>query len=490
MQAYQELEARFKRISGLSGASAILGWDQAVMMPKGGNEARGEQLAVLNGLAHEMTTASETADLIDNACQEQLETWQQRNLQEISRTYKRATALDNQLVEAMTRATNACEMKWRDARANDDFAGFAPSLNEVVELTKESAERLGEVLDLKSYDALLEKFQPGLKREDIDRLFEPLSERLPGMIDNVLAKQTPALTPTGPFPIEKQRELAKALMSQIGFDFDHGRLDESTHPFCGGVPGDHRITTRYNEDEIVSSLMGVLHETGHALYEAGLPKAWTSQPVGHASGMAAHESQSLLVEMQACRSRHFLAYLSKQLVEAFGAQPALEVDNLTRLYTKVERGVIRVDADELTYPLHIVLRYQLEQAMIEGDLKVKDLPDAWRDGMQSMLAIRPKTDRVGVLQDIHWPVGAIGYFPSYTVGAILGAQLFKAAKVALPGLLDFIEEGDFAPLMGWLQKHVHGLGSSVDFDGLVQGASGKALSTDDFFEHLQSRYDA
>ena len=490
MQAYQALEARFRRISGLAGASAILNWDQAVMMPRGANAVRGEQMAVLGGLIHEITTAAETGELIARAHEEagELDGWQAANLGEIERVYRRATALDGKLVEAIARATNNCEMAWREAREKDDFAGLEPRLAEVVELARESAKRLGEVLALTPYDACLESFQPGLGRQTIEALFAPLEERLPGMIDDALARQQPPVEPKGPFALERQRELARSLMERIGFDFDHGRLDESAHPFCGGVPGDHRLTTRYRENEIVSALMGVLHETGHALYEAGLPRAWVHQPVGEARGMAAHESQSLLMEMQACRSPQFIGFMGERLKHAFADQQAFEPANLVRLYSRVERGLIRVDADELTYPLHIVLRFRLERLLIEGDLAVSDLPGAWNDGMQELLGRRPDTDRDGVMQDIHWPIGAFGYFPSYTVGAVLAAQLFKAARAATPDLLDHIAEGDFAPLLGWLREHVHGRASSVSFDELVETATGKPLGVEDFLAHLEQRY--
>ena len=488
MQAYRALEARFERIAGLSGASAILGWDQAVMMPRGSNATRGEQLAVLSGIVHELTIASETGELIAAAGEEPLEGWQARNLAEIRRVHAHATALDGKLVEALTRATNDCEMTWREARGQDDFASLAPSLGKVVELTREAGRQLGVALGCAAYDALLEKFQPGLGRAQIDGLLLPLGERLPGMIDDASARQTAPLEPQGPFAIDKQRALARRLMGEIGFDFDRGRLDESTHPFCGGVPGDHRITTRYDEREIVSSLMGVLHETGHALYEAGLPGDWTRQPVGAARGMAAHESQSLLMEMQACRSPAFLRYLSGLLAETFGQQEAFSPANLERLYTRVERGLIRVDADELTYPLHILLRYRLEQALVAGDLAVADLPAAWNDGMAELLGRRPDSDREGVLQDIHWPVGAFGYFPSYTVGAVLAAQLFAAAREAVPDLMERIARGDFSALLAWLRENVHSKASSVDLDQLVQGATGHPLTADAFLAHLESRY--
>ena len=487
---YTTLEQRFKRLADLGGAASVLNWDQAAIMPKGGNAARGEQLAALGGVVHEMLVSTETLDLIEAARAAPLDDWQAANLALIERRYVRATALPQDLVEARARATNACEMAWRQARADNDFQGLRPHLEEVLRLTREAAVLEGRRLGLEPYAALLDQFQPGLDETTIDVLFEPLETRLPGMIDDALARQAAPLAPQGPFPVAGQKALAQQLMGQIGFDFTHGRLDESTHPFCGGTPTDIRITTRYDEREVVSSLMGVLHETGHALYEAGLPATWRGQPVGESHGMAIHESQSLIIEMQACRSPSFLRYLSSRLIETFGDQSALAPENLVRLYTHVEKGCIRVDADELTYPLHIVLRYRLEKALIRGDLALGDLPGAWNDGMRELLGITPPDDGQGCLQDIHWPVGAFGYFPNYTLGALLAAQLFQAAEQALPGLMAAIEAGDFTPLRDWLREQVHARASSMAMRPLVEAATGAPLATDAFLAHVEARYGA
>jgi carboxypeptidase Taq len=488
MSAYVALERRLKRLADLGGAAAVLNWDQAAVMPKGGNTARGEQLAALGGIMHEILTSAETADLIATARGEPLDAWQAANLALAERRYTRATALPQDLVEAKARATTACEMAWRQARADDDYPSLRPHLEEVLRLTREAATLEGEKLRLDAYAALLDQFQPGLDEATIDRLFAPLQDRLPALVDNALARQTAPERPQGPFPIDRQKALARELMQGIGFDFDHGRLDESTHPFCGGTPTDIRITTRYDESETVSALMGVLHETGHALYEAGLPAAWRGQPVGESHGMAIHESQSLIVEMQACRSPGFLRYLSGRLVETFGHQPAFEPDNLIRLYTRVEKGLIRVDADELTYPLHIVLRYRLEKALIKGALDLRDLPAAWHDTMRELLGITPPNDRLGCLQDIHWPVGAFGYFPNYTLGALLAAQLFQAAERAVPDLESAIGRGDFATLRRWLRANVHEKASSLPMQALVREAAGEPLGTEAFLAHIEGRY--
>lgn len=488
MSAYVALEQRLKRLADLGGAAAVLNWDQAAVMPKGGNVARGEQLAALGGVCHEILTASATAELIEQAKGEPLDAWQAANLRLIEDRYTRATALPQSLVEARARATNTCEMAWRQARADNDYPSLRPHLEEVLRLTREAAAREGEKLGLDPYAALLDQFQPGLDEPTIDRLFKPLQDQLPALIENRLATQPKAEKPQGPFPKARQKALAEDLMARIGFDFDHGRLDESTHPFCGGTPTDIRITTRYDENETVSALMGVLHETGHALYEAGLPEPWRGQPVGSSHGMAIHESQSLIIEMQACRSPAFLRYLSGRLEETFGPQPAFAADNLIALYTHVEKGLIRVDADELTYPLHIVLRYRLEKALLEGDLDLKDLPAAWNDTMQELLGIAPPSDRDGCLQDIHWPVGAFGYFPNYSLGALLAAQLFQAAERRCPDLMAGIEAGDFTLLRQWLRTNIHEKASSLPMQALIAEATGAELGPAAFLAHVEGRY--
>jgi carboxypeptidase Taq len=323
-------------------------------------------------------------------------------------------------------------------------------------------------------------------------LFAELRAFQPDLLGRVLERQRkgPAPLPLdGPFPTDAQRRLGEELIRIIGFDFHHGRLDVSAHPFTGGTADDVRITTRYDEADFARALMGVLHETGHALYEAGLPRDWRHQPVGNARGMVLHESQSLLMEMQACRGRSFIDFAAPRMRAAFGKSgPAWDADNIHRIYTRVAPGFIRVDADEVTYPLHIVLRYRLERAMLAGDLALADLPGAWNDGMKELLGIVPPDDSLGCLQDIHWPDGSIGYFPTYTLGALAAAQLFAAARKAVLGLLESIGKGDFAPLLGWLRVNVHGKGSIAGTDEILAEATGSPLAVSAFKAHLESRY--
>jgi carboxypeptidase Taq len=492
MSAYAELEQRFARIAKIEAALSVLHWDQSVMMPAGGAAARGEQIATLRGLAHAQLVDPKVGELIERAGGESLDAWRSANLREMRHRYLHAAAVPGDLVEALSRAVTRCETVWRRARALADFAMLLPSLREVLARVRDLADAKAAALGVGPYDALLDQYDPGRRAADLDRIFGELEAFLPGFLRRVLDRQEREPRPRAPrgrFAAAAQRALAERLVLALGFDFEHGRLDVSLHPFSSGVPEDSRITTRYDDKDFASALMAALHETGHALYQQGLPRDWRWQPVGEDRGMTIHESQSLIVEMQACRSRAFVAYLAPLLRETFGrAGPAWEADNLHRWLTRVEPGFIRVDADEVTYPLHIVLRYRLETAMIEGRLHPSDLPDAWGDGMERLLGVRPPDDRLGCLQDIHWPDGAWGYFPTYTLGAIAAAQLFQAARAAEPGLLDHIGRGDFAPLVGWLRRNVHAKGSLLDSDGLLRAATGRPLDPAAFKRHLEQRY--
>ena len=492
--AYPTLEARFRRLALLGDALGLLAWDRRVMMPAGGAEARAGEITELGLVRHQMLAEPALADLLGQAeaAAGDLDSWQRANLGHMRRTWRHATAVPADLYEAATRAELACEMAWRRARPANDFAALAPALVEVVRLKRETAAAKGAALGCAPYDALLDEFSPGLRAAQYAPLFDELAAFLPGFIDRVIAAQArepPVLRPAGPFPIARQRRLARELMARVGFPFDSGRLDESDHPFSGGTPEDLRVTTRYDEADFATALMAVLHETGHALYQRNLPAAWRHQPVGEALGIAVHESQSLLIEMQACRGRAFLAFAAPRMCAAFaGDGPAWSADNIFRLYTRVERGLIRVDADEVTYPAHILLRTRLETALIAGTLRIADLPGAWAEAMVELVGVAPPDDRSGCLQDIHWMDGAFGYFPTYALGGMMAAQLFAAARRAEPAIEPGLAEGDFVPLLAWLGANVHGLGSSIDTNEMLARATGRGLGTQAYVAHLRARY--
>lgn len=493
MTAYARLTARAARIATLNEASSMLGWDASAMMPPGGAEARGEQFAVLAGMSHGLATAPMVAaDLAEAEASPPVDAWDATNLQLLRHGHTRATALPADLVEALARASSACETVWRVARAQGDFAIVAPKLTTLMALVREQSHALAPALGLSPYDALMDGYQHGMLAADVAPVFADyetfLADALP-RAEAIQAARGAAVPLEGPFPEHIQETLCRNLSLRAGLEAEHSRLDRSAHPFCGGTPTDVRITTRYRTDDFAQALMGVMHETGHALYERGLPKNFARQPVGEAAGMAAHESQSLIVEMQAVRSDAFLSWLGPMLHETFGGNAAPYAPaNLGRLLRRVGRGFIRVDADEMTYPAHVILRFRLEQALISGDLAVADLPGAWNEGMHRMLGITPPDDRVGVLQDIHWYDGLIGYFPSYSLGAMAAAQLMAAARRDVTGLDAALSDGDFAPLLGWLRSKVHGQGSLYGFNDLLIHATGKKLDPSDFQAHLATRY--
>jgi len=491
---YAELERRFGRMSAVNRAGAILNWDRSTMMPDGASDDRADQLATLGVISHEMMVAPDMPDLLSRAEEGKatLDAWRAANLREMRHSWTHENALPSDLVEARTRASSACEMAWREAKKNNDFKALLPTMGAVLKIVREVAAAKSAALGLSQYDALLDEYEPGGRSTRVDALFSDLSAVLPGLLARVVERQkrgTQPLPLDGPFPVEAQRRLGEELLHVIGFDFNHGRLDVSAHPFTGGTADDVRITTRYDEADFARALMGVLHECGHGLYEAGLPRDWRRQPVGNARGMVLHESQSLLMEMQACRSDAFIAYAAPLMRQAFGKSGAAwEVGNIHKIYTRVAPGFIRVDADEVTYPLHIMLRYRLERAVLGGDLALADLNVAWNDGMKELLGIVPTNDAVGCLQDIHWPDGSWGYFPTYTLGALAASQFFAAVRKANPGLMEALSRGDFTGLLRWLRANVHNKGSLADTDTILAQATGAPLGTAAFKAHLESRY--
>ena len=491
--AYARLMARVTRIATINEAASMLGWDAAAMMPDGGGAARGDQMAVLAGLAHGLATESRVADeLAEAEAAPPAESWHAANLRLMRHAHTRATAIPPDLVEAQARANSACEKVWRAARKASDFAMVRPNLTEVIRLVREQAAALSSRLALSPYDALMDGYQRGITAADLAPVFTAyetfLAHALP-RAEEIQARRGTPLPPTGPFPEAQQEALCRRLSARAGLEAAHSRLDRSAHPFCGGTQTDIRITTRYDEADFTQSLMGVMHETGHALYERGLPAAHARQPVGESAGMAAHESQSLIIEMQACRSDAYLAWLGPQLLETFGGDPAPYAPaNLALLCRRIARGFIRVDADEMTYPAHVILRFRLEQALVSGDLAVADLPGAWNDGLRALLGITPPDDARGCLQDIHWYDGAVGYFPSYTLGAMAAAQLMNAARRTHPGIDAALAQGDLSPLLGWLRTNIHSRGNLLGFNDLLREATGKPLDPADFQAHLTARY--
>jgi carboxypeptidase Taq len=490
---YAQLEQEWKRLHAFRGALSLLRWDAAVMMPRGSAEVRGEQLAALETEYHTLLTAPKITRLLDRAQAnaQGLEDWQVANLREMRRQRDHAIATPVSLISRLAKATSRAESQWLEARRENDYSRFAPHLEEVLHLVRDKSALLGQALNLAPYDSLLDEFSPGLTTPDIDSIFKALSRRLPGMIRDALAGQEArAVLPiTGRFTSAKQRALVVEVMKAVGFPFDRGRLDESEHPFTEGVPGDIRLTTRFDGAEPFTGLLGALHETGHAMYDLGMPAAWRDQPVGRDRGRALEESQSLLLEMVIGRSMAFTRYLQPLLVRHFQASgPEWEVENLYRLLTRVRRGLSRVDADEMTYTLHVMHRYDLEKKLLAGSLAVRDLPDAWNSAMEQRFGERPNTFAEGCLQDVHWALGSFGYFPSYALGAVIAAQLWESLRASLPEVEEQLARGEFGGLFGWLREHVHGLGAKVPVKELVQQATGQPLGATAFLRYLDTKY--
>jgi carboxypeptidase Taq len=490
---YAQLEQEWKRLHAFRGALSLLRWDAAVMMPRGSADVRGEQVAALETEHHTLLTAPKITRLLERAQANAagLEDWQVANLRVMRRQRDHAIATPGTLISRLARATARAEAQWLEARRENDFARFAPHLEEVLHLVRDKAALLGQALSLAPYDALLDGFSPGLTTPDIDAIFKALSRRLPGMIREVLAAQEakPVLPVAGRFTAARQRALVVEIMKAMGFPFDRGRLDESEHPFTEGVPGDLRVTTRFDPVEPFTGLLGALHETGHALYDLGMPPEWRDQPVARDRGMALEESQSLLLEMMVGRSEAFARYLQPLLLRHFQVSgPEWEVENLYRLLTRVRRGLIRVDADEMTYPLHIMQRYDLEKKLLAGTLAVRDLPEAWDSAMEQRFGVRPANFSEGCLQDVHWALGSFGYFPSYALGAVIAAQLWESLRAGVPDVDEQVARGEFGGLLGWLREQVHAFGAKVPVKELLQQATGQPLGANALLRYLDARY--
>lgn len=492
MSAYNQLTSHYQTIHHFNHAQAMLGWDAAANMPAGGNDARSNAMAELSVHVHRLSTQPQLEDWFGQAEQEALTGEQQASLREMKRQWQQATVVPEALVQAQSMAGSKCEHAWRTQRQENDWAGFEKNWKEVVALSREEAQIRGDALGVTPYDAMLDKFEPGTSSASLDVLFSEVKLWLPELIEKALAKQRSEtiIMPTGRFSTASQKALGLEVMKLLQFDFTRGRLDESVHPFCGGVPSDVRITTRYDEEDFVQALMGIVHETGHARYEQGLPNAFAGLPVGEARSMGIHESQSLFFEMQIGRSQPFISHLSRLSADAFNAHqdPVFAEENLQKIYTRVEKGFIRVDADELTYPAHVILRYEIERDLINGVIEHTDVPALWDEKMKASLGLSTKDNyKNGCMQDIHWTDGSFGYFPSYTLGAMYAAQY----KATMTNTVDFdaaIQSGDLSPIFQWLSDNIWSQASLHTTDELVKRATGETLNAVHFRKHLEGRY--
>lgn len=492
MQAYQKLKTIFSQLSELDYIQRIMMWDEAVMMPEGAGETRARALATLGTIQQKKLVNIKNKKLIAAAkLEENLSSWDQANLKLMERSYLASACIPTRLNEKLMIETLGCQQVWRKLRTQNDWKAFLPGFKRVFKLVKEVAKRRGDAFHLSPYDALLDDYAPGFNQASIDKIFAGLKQTIPQLVQQIAQKQAGDHVKKlqGPFAIEKQKQVGLDVMKMLRFDFAHGRLDVSHHPFCDGITTDVRITTRYDENELMPAILGICHETGHGLYEQGLPPAWLGQPVGKVKCMAKHESQSLLVEMQVCCSLSFYQYLLPEIQQKFGQQDAFNAENLYQSITRVEPSWIRVDADEVTYPLHIILRYELEKALLNDEIEVADLPARWDELMQKYLGITTRgNDKDGVMQDVHWPAGAFGYFPAYTLGRLMAAQFFAKFMESHPQFFAELRQGNFSNLKNWLAKNIYSQAALLDANELVMQVTGKNLDANYFVEHVKQRY--
>jgi carboxypeptidase Taq len=493
---YQELARLMREVATLRSVGGILGWDQETYMPPAAAELRGEQIALLSALGHERRTSPRMGELLAR-CEADAELTADpeiaANLREIRRDYENATKLPPELVREMAETTSRAMHAWREARERNDFPAFAPWLEKIVGLTRRSAEALGWPEGGEMYDALLDQYEPGMTTAEISRTFDALRSGLAPLIRAVAESgvHPDRSWQRTPVPVDRQTAFNEAVVRRMGFDPQAGRLDVSVHPFCDGIgPGDTRLTTRYAEDQFFSALSGTMHETGHALYEQHLPKASLfGLPLAEAASTGIHESQSRMWENLVGRSRPFWEWALPAIRDAFGAEafPGVDVEAAYRSVNVVEPGLIRIESDEATYNLHIMLRFDLERALLSGDLAVRDLPAAWNERMRADLGVEVPDDARGCMQDIHWSMGAIGYFPTYTLGNLYAAQFWTTLRQALPSLDEELARGEFGGLLAWLNENVHAHGRRFTAPELCERITGARLSHEPLLRYLEAK---
>lgn len=498
----QRLHRLWAEIHDLATVGDLLDWDEETQLPDGAHAARGRVSGTVAALRHRKLLDPELADILD-ACADSDDEDDElgggsvlaAQVREARREVERAARVPETLVKAISETRTLATQAWRRARKENDFPLLAPHLERLVELKREEARAIARPAETddggggsRPYDALLDVFEPGATEAALTPLFADLRERLVPLVQAVRecgleVDESPA---RGRFPADRQESFGRQLATAIGFRFDRGRLDLSTHPFCMGLhPTDVRLTWRYQEDDFRPAVFGVLHETGHGLYEQGLPLDWEGTPVGTHASLGIHESQSRLWENHVGRSRGFWRWALPLFRTAFPDAGAVDLDGLWRALHTVRPSFIRVEADEATYNLHILVRFELERALFAGDLEVADLPAAWDDRYQVLLGIRPPDPARGVLQDIHWPQALFGYFPTYTLGNLAAAQLYEAAEETLGDLEPAFARGELQPLLEWLRERIHRHGARYPAPELIKRATGKPLAADALMAHLR-----
>ncbi|ELZ87543.1 carboxypeptidase Taq [Haloferax elongans ATCC BAA-1513] len=486
--AYDQLLSKYKRIANVENAGGILSWDQQVMMPDEGTPARSQQMSALSALRHELLTDDEFGELLEAAEEDDPTEEQAAVLRELRRDYERAARVPNDLVEKISAASSEAIPAWKQAKAEDDFEKFAPHLEKHVELKRKYAEHIDP--DRDAYEVLFEDYEPCLPLDQAEDILADVREVLVSMIEDIRESDTELAVDSfeGEFDESEQEELVRDALSTLGYPWDRGRLDTAPHPFSSGTQFDARVTTRYDESDPLGSLFSTIHEFGHALYTLGLPDEHYATPLGEDRNLSVHESQSRLWENHVGRSRAFWQHFLPTFTEHFPEVDASVEEAYEAANQVYDDNLIRVEADELTYHLHIVIRFELERELVSGDLEVEDVPEAWNDKYEEYLGIRPETDSEGCLQDIHWAYGNFGYFPTYSLGSIMAAQLFAAAEEDIDGLDEKIASGEFGDLREWLRENVHQHGRQYETNDLVKRATGEDFAADDFLDYVESKY--
>jgi len=486
-ETYEEFLQRVERRHNVGAAAGVLRWDQEVMMPEGGTTARSGQLSALSAIGHELLTDEEMAEWIETLRDADLDDERTAVLREVGREYDRATSVPTDLVEEMSAATSEAHPQWTEAKEESEFETFALALERLVELNREYAEHIDP--NRPAYEVLFEEYEPYLGLETADRVLTELREGLVPLIEDVRESDVELASPfDGEYPANDQEELARTVLDELDYDWEHGRLDTAPHPFSTGTQFDARVTTRFDESEPIGALSSTVHEFGHARYTQGLPKEQYGTPLGQSRDLTVHESQSRFWENHVGRSRNFCERLVPLIQDHLPGTEDLSTEALYEAANEVyEDNLIRVEADELTYHLHIVARYEIEREMIGGDLDVQEVPAAWNDTYEEYLGIRPENDAEGCLQDIHWSHGSFGYFPTYSLGSVLAAQIDAAMRddLDVDGL---VADGEFGPIREWLREEIHQHGARYTTGELIERATGEPLTAEYFLDYVESKY--
>jgi carboxypeptidase Taq len=490
----EELYGLTREITTLNSCISILDWDERTYMPPKGSENRANQMSLLAGMVHDRLTSSRIGEIIteltDNGVNPADDNIDSANLREIKRIYDKAVKVPKSLVEELSRTITLSQRAWQEAREKCDFAAFKPWMEKIVKLKRQEAEAVG--YEGTPYNAMLDNFEPGASTEQIAKVFARLRDELVDLIGRIKSSGNgpDRSIITRDYAIDRQQKFGMEAAAAIGFDFESGRLDLTVHPFCTGFgPGDIRITTRYNKNHFSGAFFGIMHEAGHGIYEQGLPDEHYGTPCGDSTSLGIHESQSRMWENMVGRSKSFWKHFFPKAQSTFpDALKNVTLDQFHFAVNDVRPSYIRVEADEATYNLHILLRFELESAFFNGDIGIDDVPSIWNEKFEKYFGIKPPDDKEGCLQDVHWSAGLIGYFPTYTLGNLYAAQFFAKAGEDLGDLDAQFAAGDFSQLLGWLRKNIHERGQRYRAEDLVRKVTGKPLSHQPLMEYLNAKF--